>query len=418
MARARERRAGPIGLVPVALLLAALYASPPAEAGGPGTLDRSFGSGGTVVTNFLGPRYADVAKAVAIDSQKRIVTVGGTIGPRSSEVIVARYRPDGHLDRSFSGNGKARTAFDEPDAAGSSVAIDARDRIVVAGRSCAEYPDCDFALARYTRSGNLDPSFGFRGKVTTDLGSGSVNSVAIDHRGRIVAAGGTAEPYQGGEFALARYRRNGDLDHSFGAGGLVTTQVATEGVANSVAIDGQGRIVAAGVAVKGIADNETGLARYEPNGSLDRSFGGGGIVTTNFGRRREETRSVAIDGRRIVVAGFRETSAGDRFKLARYRRDGHFDYTSFSNEVGGIAESVAIDARGRIVVVGFERAKNGHKFRLARFTSGGDLDRHFSRNGEVSRPRGMAHSVASGPRGRIVAGGAGAKKLKLARYIG
>ena len=146
------------------------------------------------------------------------------------------------------------------------MAIDSRGRIVVAGPSCHSYPDCDFALARYRRNGSLDRSFSGHGKVTTDLGSGGANSMAIDSRNRIVVAGGTTESYAGGEFALSRYRPNGSLDSSFGAGGKVTTHFARGHGATDVAVDSRARIVAAGYSGRDFA-----LARYEPTiGSLLR----------------------------------------------------------------------------------------------------------------------------------------------------
>src|SRR5205085_1867015 len=102
-------------------------------------------------------------------------------------------------------------------------------KIVVAGSSDAaakrggESGENDFALARYTAEGNLDPSFGSSGKVLTDFaccpgGNSSVEAIRIQSDGKIVAAGGGF-----GDFALARYSDNGKLDPSFGSGGKLLT---------------------------------------------------------------------------------------------------------------------------------------------------------------------------------------------------
>jgi uncharacterized delta-60 repeat protein len=133
--------------------------------------------------------------------------------------------------------------------------------------------------------------------------------VAIDSQGRIVAAGGTTEA--NGEFALARYEPNGGLDPSFGSGGKVTTHFHSEGIAHSVAIDSRDRIVAAGARCIDYPDCDFAIARYKPNGSLDRSFSRNGKVT----KPKDGANSVAIDSRdRIVAAG----SHRGRFVVARY----------------------------------------------------------------------------------------------------
>ena len=158
-----------------------------------------------------------------------------------------------------------------------SLAIDSGDRIVAAGSS-TDLPGTAFALARYEPNGDLDPSFGSGGTMTTGFGGeGIAYSVAIDSQGRIVAAGGTTEA--NGEFALARYEPNGGLDPSFGSDGKVTTHFRSEGIAHSVAIDSRDRIVAAGARCIDYPDCDFAIARYKPNGSLDRSFSRNGKVT-------------------------------------------------------------------------------------------------------------------------------------------
>ena len=127
-----------------------------------------------------------------------------------------------------------------------SVAIDSRDRIVAAGYSCTSNSACDFALARYNPSGPPDESFSGDGKLTTDFGrTAGVYSVAIDSRDRIVAAGFGQRHHRYG-FALARYARSGRLDAAFSRDGKVITSFKDPTSANSVAIDSRGRIVAAG----------------------------------------------------------------------------------------------------------------------------------------------------------------------------
>jgi uncharacterized delta-60 repeat protein len=196
------------------------------------------------------------------------------------------------------------------------VAIDRTGRVVAAGYSGGRV-EGDFALARYTMNGTLDPSFSDDGRVTTDIGGGSddhASSVAVAADGRIVAGGNSRGGTVGHPFALTRYRPDGRLDRSFSGDGRVTTRFTyneNQGdEVGGVAIDSRGRIVAVGHNdYHGFA-----LVRYNGTGSVDRTFG---KVRTPFPESGagNGAAAVAIDSRdRVVAAG----QAGGNFKLARY----------------------------------------------------------------------------------------------------
>ena len=163
----------------------------------------------------------------------------------------------------------------------------------------------DFALARYNSDGTLDDDFGNGGKVTTAFESwgASASAVAIQGDGKIVAAG---HAYIDGhiDFTLARYRKDGTLDASFGSSGVVTTSFGEkDDYAYAAAIQDDGKIVAAGHAWIDYYDHFA-LARYDSYGALDASFGNGGQVTTAIGKKSDYAYAVAIqsDGK-IVAAG-------------------------------------------------------------------------------------------------------------------
>jgi uncharacterized delta-60 repeat protein len=384
-------------------LLAALLAPALAHAR-PGDLDRSFGDGGKVRTRF---EVHDGAYSVATYSHGRTVAAGVT---SSGKFALARYRRNGTLDDSFSGNGKVRTDFGGG-ASARSVAIDAKRRIVAVGDDCGvDDSDCDFALARYHRNGSLDRTFSGDGRVVTDFGaSAGARSVAIDSRGRIVVAGPS-----GGQLAIARYKQNGGLDPSFGSDGTVMTEFGGPAdVSGSVAIDLLNRIV-----VVGSSAGDFALARYRPNGTLDPSFGGDGEVMTDF-RGSSHASSVVIGFHgRIVAAG---GTASGKFALASYKRNGTLD-DSFSGN-GKLrtkfgrhgANSVAIDSHGRIVAVGGE-----DDFRVARYGRSGRLDRSFSGDGKVTTHLAFAsaESVAIDSRNRIIVAGFNSGHFELVRYVG
>src|SRR6266436_3365985 len=129
--------------------------------------------------------------------------------------------------------------------------------------------------------GDLDPTFGTGGMVITSFGrSGVANAVAVGFT--------NAGTYR---FALARYNGDGSLDGSFGTAGQVTTSFGGGDLAGPVALQDDGKIVAAGV-----AGGRFALARYETDGSLDPTFGTAGQVTTSFGGTYDEAWSIALQG--------------------------------------------------------------------------------------------------------------------------
>lgn len=158
--------------------------------------------------------------------------------------------------------------------------------------------------------GTPDATFGTGGIVTTDFSNSYdyATSVAIQSDGKIVVAGessGTTTPIT---FALARYNPNGSLDTTFGTNGRVTTAFpGTNCGASGVVIQPDGKIIAAGNReLNTPATNyDFALARYNPDGSLDTSFGSGGLVTTELRPGSNDSgQAIALhsDGK-IVVAG-------------------------------------------------------------------------------------------------------------------
>jgi uncharacterized delta-60 repeat protein len=236
-------------------------------------------------------------------------------------------------------------------------------------------------------SGTLDPNFGTGGTVTTDFGApAGLASVAVQPDGKIVAAGTVSSPVNLTDFALSRYNTDGTLDASFGVGGKVTTDFAHfYDFASSVAIQQDGKIIVAGGAVISPYGNFA-LARYNSDGTLDASFGTGGKVTTGF-----------------VTTEFGQVSAQ--------------------------AYSVAVQQDGKIVVAGEANIDGGYDFALVRYNSNGTLDASFGTGGRVTTDFdlvgqgfsfALASSVAIQPDGKIVAAGdarlSGGRDFALARY--
>jgi uncharacterized delta-60 repeat protein len=178
-----------------------------------------------------------------------------------------------------------------------------------------------FALVRYNADGTLDTSFDGDGRVTTDFTSwhDSVQNIVIQPDQKIVAAGiaglGAANP----KFALARYDADGTLDATFSEDGKVTTNfTASFDGAYDLVLEPDGQIVAAGEA--GGSGGRFALARYDSDGTLDSGFGSSGKVTTNFTSRVDFATGVALqgDGKIVAAGGAAVGASNPKFSMARY----------------------------------------------------------------------------------------------------
>ena len=427
-------------------LLCALVGTPVLAADG--DLDPAFGRAGKKMTDFHGG--ADLAQAVAVQPDGRIVVAGTTYQGNdysSEDFAIARYTPEGRLDDSFGTKGRVTTDFPGLAAVPSAVLVQPDGKIVVAGGA---YPLFVFAgnfeLARYNPDGSLDASFGNGGIVTTNFGFGSYAfGLALQPDGKIVAAGTvfvdfSSDDSSDTDFGLARYNADGTLDPSFGNGGKVRTDFdGYNDDAMAVLVQPDGRIVAAGSAKNPFNFYDFALARYEADGTLDTSFGQGGKVRTDFGAQNfDRARSAVLqpDGR-IVAAGFASLAFGDtRYAAARYNADGTID-KSFGTKgrvrlhFGSCCEeahSVLLQGDGKIVLVGYPDSESSDSdFVLARLDAGGVLDPGFGKNGWVRTSFGNLNGGANGatlqPDGKIVAVGfqaTGSDKsveFALARYL-
>jgi uncharacterized delta-60 repeat protein len=228
----------------------------------------------------------------------------------------------------------------------------------------------DFALARWDREWRRDASFGTNGTVTTAIGSGSERAAAIARQpdGKVVVTGFTDR--DGTEdFALVRYLENGSLDLTFGSGGVVVTPLGSgHDRATSLALQPDGRIVVAGW-TRGAAGADVALVRYRADGTLDPSFGTGGKAVFALASGEDTAADVLVrsDGV-IIVAGTVGTGAAADFALARISPDGGIVETTTTDFNGGedVARALALMPDGTVVVVGSAySARWHHDFALA-----------------------------------------------------
>jgi uncharacterized delta-60 repeat protein len=276
-----------------------------------GSLDASFGSGGKVTTDFAGG--GDGAYAVAIRPDGRIVVAGfATVPGTGSDVALVRYLPNGALDGGFGSGGKVTTDVGTSDF-GYDLAVQADGKLVVVGEAFrGTVSGYDLAVLRYTAGGAPDAGFGTGGRATVDLGrNGSGEAVAVQGDGRIVTAGSAAFAGTGYDMVVVRFDASGQLDPTFGAGGQVSTDFAggTE-LAHDIVLQGGGIVVAG--ETDGPGGNDFALVRFAPDGAPDAAFG---ETTTDLAGGWDAGRALALQGDgRLLVAG--ETSSS--FAVARY----------------------------------------------------------------------------------------------------
>lgn len=352
-----------------------------------GSLDRRFGDGGLVVTD-VGGDSEDYATALVRQRDGKLVVAGYSFLPGrvDPDFSLARYNADGSLDATFGTGGTVVTDVRGLDYV-AEVVVQADGKVVVGGVTIYLSPTGelaqDSALVRYDADGSLDPTFGNGGTVLTDISQyDDLGGLALQADGRLVAAGSTAlaGPDQG--LVVARYRRDGSLDASFDGDGIVVTTVAGVGGASTLIVQADGKLVAGGAGLSPDGNQPAfGLVRFNRDGSLDQGFGTGGAVVTDFAGFPSAMVLDLVehaDGR-LTAAGNATSATGEtsQFALASYRPDGTLDrrfghagrvLTRFAGELS-LASALVVQHDDKLVAAGATYQADGtfSEFALARY---------------------------------------------------
>jgi uncharacterized delta-60 repeat protein len=343
-----------------------------------GSLDSSFGAAGKVSTDF-GNGGTTWARDSALQADGKIVVVGEVYGEGSQQFAVVRYNSDGSLDTSFNGTGEKLTNVDSADQRSfndiaSTVAIQQDGKILVGGKYSQQSHTpaniSDYALVRYNSDGSLDTSFNGTGYVSTDLGATeTVTRLLIQADGKILAAGISDYIFskQASYFDLVRYNSDGTLDTSFNHTGIVKTHLtAPAQITNldNVLLQADGKILVVGgstpVAYAATAqsyESDVTLLRYNADGSIDTSFGGGdGMVTSPFAYNSNSNSNnyhatLLADGKILVSGSITDAGQGLDFAVVRYNSDGSVD-TAFglSNTVTTSNGAAAVVLDGNVQI--------------------------------------------------------------------
>jgi uncharacterized delta-60 repeat protein len=398
--------------------------TPPSNA----RLDPTFGSGGKVTAGL------STGRALALQSDGKIVAIGG--------LNLARFNADGSIDPTFGNAGTVPIDFegtllgDEANA----LAIQADDRIVVAGFTRFSATDQRMAVARFNADGSVDAGFGNSGRTSFDpyrdvldknAGRSSAEKLLIQPDGKIVAVGsasfvGADGVPRGINFAALRLNADGTPDTQFAGDGASTIEVGGEiDIAYGVALQSDGKLVLAGRAGDNVNVN-TGLTRLKPDGALDTEaeianrtpehYGrdGSGVVNFDMAGWDEAADIVMLANDHIVVAVQRQVGVSFQFTLYRFDSDGdHLTASVVSTPIGPLSDfsrALAMQPDGKVVVVGQVSGATVNDFGIVRYNADLTLDTSFGTGGillvDFFGSSDGANGVVIQPDGKIVVIGA------------
>ncbi|MCZ6689014.1 MAG: hypothetical protein O7H41_05375 [Planctomycetota bacterium] len=347
-----------------------------------GTLDTTFNGRGWVNHHGAagGGGWED-GWGITVDSSGRILVGGDSENLIDYDMVIWRLNQDGTLDTTFNSQGWVthhNAAGGGGDDFGYSILEDGIGRILVAGSSLGPNGDYDMVVWRWDSTGVIDPSWGFGGVAVHDSAAGGGFDdegfdVMLDSSNRVLVNGYSFGPTSGPDMVIWRYDDTGALDTSFGTVGFVFHHSAAGGSGEDYGdalVEGPGgRLILAGTSHAFPGDWDIAILVYNPDGTLDPSFGSGGIVTHNGAAGGGVTDDIVggialFSNSQIIVTGRSENVLGDNDMVTwAYDMNGQLDPTF---GVGGLlvhdsaaggsgwdqGSDVIVDGSGRILVAG------------------------------------------------------------------
>lgn len=338
-------------------------------------------------------------------------TTTSVSGNLSKNVVVARLKADGSMDSTFgtandgTPDGVVNVSLSDGDDVANALTIQSDGKIVVAGTTSSTSGD-NIAVVRLNTDGSLDTAFGAGtsdgspdGVVTLSLGDGSdsAEAIAVQADGRLVVAGNSTATSGNGSknIVVARLNTDGTMDAYFGTAndgspdGVVNVSLSDgNDVAHALAIQSNGKILVAGTS-SNASGNNAALVRLNADGSLDTGFGVGvsdgtpdGVVGLSLGNGDDESVAIRVqaDGKIVVTGNTTSTGSSSNVFVARLLADGSLD-TGFGNANDGtpdgfvnlsfgdgndFARALALQADGKILVAGDRVNGNSSDITLAR----------------------------------------------------
>ncbi|HEY9116152.1 MAG TPA: T9SS type A sorting domain-containing protein [Bacteroidales bacterium] len=296
-----------------------------------GTLDNSFGDNGVVVQkiSILEGYFEDHGLAMTLQNDGKILVAGRSLNSDYFfSPVVVRFTVNGTLDTSFGTNGVASITVDGSDNDFDCITLQDDGKIVVAGHYELGLQYFGMLVARFNSNGTLDPTFANSGVFIESFGNVDDEGfgVAINSEGKIIVTGFSATASFTYSMLLMQLTSSGVLDVSFGNGGTVYSNLADYNVGAAITIQEDDKIIIAGGtgALPPGGDSEMAVWRYNPDGTLDDTFGDEGISFIQFDASYDEALAMAlqIDGYIVIVGKARDVQNQNLdFAMARLVND-------------------------------------------------------------------------------------------------
>ncbi len=349
-----------------------------------GSLDASFGTGGIAVSDGAagGTNRDDVGNGIALDGSGNIYVTGYSVnGAGNNDMVIWKYGSTGSLDASFGTGGivvinGAAGGNGNDQAYG--IVLDSSDNIYITGPSVTSAGDYAIVTLKYDSTGSLDASFGTGGIAVSNGAAGGTNNfdesygITLDSSGNIYVTGYSRNIANNNDMVILKYDSTGSLDASFGTGGIAVSDGAATGttgweLGNEIVLDNSGNIYVTGTGTN--SNNDMVIWKYDSTGSLDSTFGTGGIVVSNGaagGNGADFGYGIKLDSSsNIYVTGYSTNSAGNvDMVIWKYDTKGIL-YGTFgtggivvSNGAAGgtghdVGNGIILDGSGHLYVTGY-----------------------------------------------------------------
>lgn len=398
-----------------------------------GTLDNMFDADGLVTTS-IGTANA-FANTMAIQADGKLLLCGSSNNGIDNDFTIARYLENGQPDPSFHTDGKVQQDINGGDDFAEGIVVRPDNQKLIVGGYSFNGIGFDFSIAQFLPDGNPDLAFGHNGKAIEPIGTTAfAKGIALQKDGKILIAGYSSQGMN--EFTIMRWLEDGSLDFDFDGDGIVTTPIGTNSAtASCLTLQADDKILAAGQAFNDATFRwEAAIARYNVDGSLDEAFDDDGIsIIANFNKDLF-INAIALDHEgRIIAAGYTGTSpSNNQFALMRFLPDGRPDslfgvngllITPVSNQ-NNQANSILIQSDHKLLVGGTAEVNGVDQFALSRYDQEGTPDLTFGNDGKVTTSIGLIaglNSMLFDFTGRIVASGSSLNgtnfQFTAARYL-
>ena len=339
-----------------------------------GSIDSSFGKNGYAILNYDVANQGPFSSIDILPDNKIIATSAG------SNIFTAKFTAEGKPDSSFGTNGYVLNHFAFVESI-SDIVVQDDGKILVGGAITTSFTDPFYGImVCYTPEGKLDLAFGDSGKVVLTQSTG-LSSIAIQKDGKIIT-GGTADVGES-EFYVGRLNTDGSYDKSFGDRGYVYTRFfknKRDGLA-SIALQPDGKLLAAGYCNSFGLNQDIGIARYSGNGNLDNSFGVDGLTNIHVYNSSEASTVLLQKDGKIILSGrtFDDIAFRSDAVLVRLSSDGFIDssfasngiaVTDFSNGGYDSEYGAVLQADGKVVTTGKSDFRTGINFgNIARYNN-------------------------------------------------